>query len=178
MDCRRPDGPRHTRRDRAVRPRIASGSDRQPADLRIPVRAGRGGGALFCHWKMRTHTNNRRSKVNLDWSALIPSRDSPELCACLAPLNLPKAPSPRRSPPPRGRGWPAGRERGGPGTARTPFLARVGTMNPGVAASRQSAEIRGNNSQRRSAETPPRGGQGEGERKVALAKPLTARKPD
>jgi len=31
-------------------------------------------------------------------------------------------------------------------------------MNPGVAASRQSAAIRGNNSQRRSAETPLRGG--------------------
>src|SRR2546425_895145 len=34
---------------------------------------------------------------------------------------------------------------------------RIGTMNPGVAASRQSAAIRGNNSQRRSAETPLRG---------------------
>src|SRR5207302_7430 len=38
------------------------------------------------------------------------------------------------------------------------LLTRIGTMNPGVAASRQSAAIRGNNSQRRSAETPLRGG--------------------
>src|SRR2546426_10985146 len=36
-------------------------------------------------------------------------------------------------------------------------LACIGTMNPGVAASWQSAAIRGNNSQRRSAETPLRG---------------------
>ncbi len=37
------------------------------------------------------------------------------------------------------------------------FFACIGTMNPGVAASRQSAAIRGNNSRRRSAETPLRG---------------------
>src|SRR5438105_12673532 len=40
----------------------------------------------------------------------------------------------------------------------TILQARAGAMNPGVAASRQSAAIRGNNSQRRSAETPLRGG--------------------
>src|SRR5439155_24486732 len=35
-------------------------------------------------------------------------RERPELCARLAPLNLPTAPSPRPSPPPRGRGCPEG----------------------------------------------------------------------
>src|SRR5438046_3624716 len=50
------------------------------------------------------------------------------------------------------------------------LLTRIGTMNPGVAASRQSAAIRGNNSQRRSAETPLWGdGSWKGSRCGALA---------
>src|SRR2546421_5031037 len=50
------------------------------------------------------------------------------------------------------------------------LLPRIRTMNPGVAASRQSAAIGGNNSQRRSAETPLRGdGSWKGSRCGALA---------
>src|SRR5205807_2223437 len=44
-----------------------------------------------------------------------------------------------------------------------------GTMNPGVAASRQSAAIRGNNSQRRSPETPLRGVRFMGRSKISKA---------
>src|SRR5437667_5640087 len=45
--------------------------------------------------------------------ALSPRRERPELCARLAPLNQPTAPSPRPSPPPRGRGCPKGGRGGG-----------------------------------------------------------------
>src|SRR6266513_3326055 len=40
-------------------------------------------------------------------------RERPELCARLASLNQPTAPSPRPSPPPRGRGCPKGGRGGG-----------------------------------------------------------------
>src|SRR2546429_9995235 len=45
--------------------------------------------------------------------ALSPRRERPELCARLATLNQPTAPSPRPSPPPRGRGCPKGGRGGG-----------------------------------------------------------------
>src|SRR5213592_1438390 len=45
--------------------------------------------------------------------ALTPRRERPELCARLAHLNQPTAPSPRPSPPPRGRGCPKGGRGGG-----------------------------------------------------------------
>src|SRR5438046_6121414 len=66
---------------------------------------------------MRTYIDNRRSEVTGDWpaltTALSPRIERPELCARLAPLNQPTAPSPRPSPPPRGRGCPKGGRGGG-----------------------------------------------------------------
>src|SRR2546426_12471250 len=47
MACRRLDGPRRARHHRAVWPRAAPGADRQPANLCLSVRAGRGPGALL-----------------------------------------------------------------------------------------------------------------------------------
>src|SRR5438094_3392894 len=61
---------------------------------------------------MRAYTDNRRSEVTGDWpaltTALSPRIERPELCARLAPLNQPTAPSPRPSHPPRGGGGPKG----------------------------------------------------------------------
>src|SRR5205809_4862732 len=117
MDRRWPDGPRRARDHRAGWPRAATGADGQPANLRLPVRVGRGAGALFRAWEMRTYIDNRRSEVTGDWpaltTALSPRIERPELCARLAPLNQPTAPSPRPSPPPRGRGRPKGGRGGG-----------------------------------------------------------------
>src|SRR6184192_3140638 len=123
MDCRGPDGPRRARDHRAGWPRAATGADGQPANLRLPVRVGRGAGALFRAWEMRTYIDNSRSEVTGDWpaftTALSPRIERPELCARLAPLNQPTAPSPRPSPPPRGRGCPKGGRGGGSWAGRT-----------------------------------------------------------
>src|SRR5438094_6073952 len=66
---------------------------------------------------MRAYTDNRRSEVTGDWpaltTALSPRIERPELCARLAPLNQPTAPSPPPSPPPRGGGCPEGGGGGG-----------------------------------------------------------------
>src|SRR5947208_13834062 len=66
---------------------------------------------------MRAYTDNRRSEVTGDWpaltTALSPRIERPERCARRAPLNQPTAPSPRPSPPPRGRGCPKGGRGGG-----------------------------------------------------------------
>src|SRR5437773_2919244 len=123
MDRRWPDGPRRARDHRAGWPRAATGADGQPANLRLPVRVGRGAGALFRAWEMRTYIDNRRSEVTGDWpaltTALSPRIERPELCARLAPLNQPTAPSPRPSPPPRGSGCPKGGGGGGSGAGRS-----------------------------------------------------------
>src|SRR5437870_12066519 len=140
MDRRWPDGPRRARDHRAGWPRAATGADGQPANLRLPVRVGRGAGALFRAWEMRTYIDNRRSEVTGDWpaltTALSPRIERPELCARLAPLNQPTAPSPRPSPPPRGRGCPKGGRGGGHGqgtaAARRVFWAHwIGKLRRG-----------------------------------------------
>jgi len=47
----------------AIEVRVAPGPDRQPPDLRLPVRAGRGRGAVVHPWEMNTNFQRKDAKT-------------------------------------------------------------------------------------------------------------------